>query len=409
MNERKCRGKRKERGFFYFFSEKNASVLSLQNQDSNRIIALDVARGLAVIGMYIQHFALNNFNGFVSGNTMILFMLCSGISYSIMAKSMMTRKIEPAVIRTRILARSIFIDLVGYVLIMLNGQFAVVLPSYAMLFILALLLINCSTKRLFVISFILFIISSPLMIMGLSLFSNTAILYDIAGGPLSAIAWSPVFVVGMIIGRFNLKNKHIAKLLIILGAIITIPIKLIALFILPNVRAVFEVWLAQLYSGTNSQIDAFAAWPLNTIPPQWQMLFVDGPQSGSIFELLIGTGGSLIILGLLCLLSNKIMTIFKPFSNVGRTSLTLYTIQFIIIWILGLIGIDVTSIDIGSIPFADIFIGLLVLVLGCLLAKMPNGPIEYLIKNFENIFIYNEAIDKETFSIKKSEPFVKDN
>ena len=48
-----------------------------------RLAALDAARGLAVAGMFIQHFALNQYNSFVSGNTMILFILCSGISYTL--------------------------------------------------------------------------------------------------------------------------------------------------------------------------------------------------------------------------------------------------------------------------------------------------------------------------------------
>ena len=53
-------------------------------RSSKRLLALDAARGLAVIGMFVQHFALNQTNSFVSGNTMILFMLCSGISYTLM-------------------------------------------------------------------------------------------------------------------------------------------------------------------------------------------------------------------------------------------------------------------------------------------------------------------------------------
>ena len=107
---------------------------------SGRLAALDAARGLAVIGMYVQHFALNERNSFVSGNTMILFILCSGISYSIMVRRMNEKGMEPSAFRARMLARAVFIDMAGYLLIMLNGPFAVVLPAYAMLFLLALLL-----------------------------------------------------------------------------------------------------------------------------------------------------------------------------------------------------------------------------------------------------------------------------
>lgn len=56
-----------------------------------RLDALDAARGLAVIGMYVQHFASNERNDFVSGNTMIPFMLCSGIAYTIMVQGMLEK------------------------------------------------------------------------------------------------------------------------------------------------------------------------------------------------------------------------------------------------------------------------------------------------------------------------------
>lgn len=76
------------------------------SRGTGRIVALDAARGLAVIGMYLQHFALNETNGsIVSGNTTLLFVLCGGISYSIMAGRMMDRGTDPAAFRTRMLAR----------------------------------------------------------------------------------------------------------------------------------------------------------------------------------------------------------------------------------------------------------------------------------------------------------------
>lgn len=155
---------------------------------TKRLLALDAARGLAVIGMYIQHFALNERNSFVSGNTMILFMLCSGISYTLMGRKLLAGEETAEEFRTRVLARSVFIDLAGYVLILLNGPFAVVLPAYAMLFSLALILIGRPAGTLAAVSAALYAAAPPLMIVGLSLFADAALLSDIAGGPLSALA-----------------------------------------------------------------------------------------------------------------------------------------------------------------------------------------------------------------------------
>lgn len=354
-----------------------------RKQGSERLIALDAARGLAVIGMFIQHFALNDANSFVSGNTMILFIFCSGISYSIMAQRMKEREVEPTAFRGRILARAVIIDLIGYVIIMLKAQFAVVLPTFAMLFILALTIVRSSTRRLIAISCVLFLVSPPLMLIGLSLFSGVALLSDIAGGPLSALAWMPVFVAGMAIGRLELHNTRTILRLIATGFIIVIPSKIIAAFVLPGLRQSVEAWLLQF---PIPQIDPNAIWPLNTQPILWHMLFVVAPQCGSTFELLIGTGLSLIILGMMCLISKKSSTILKPFSAVGRVALTLYVAQFIIAWALKIVGIDVTSIDIGAILFGDIFVAIITIIAGCLLARLPNGPIESLILRFTRMF-----------------------
>lgn len=165
------------------------------SRGTGRIVALDAARGLAVIGMYLQHFALNETNGsIVSGNTTLLFVLCGGISYSIMAGRMMDRGTDPAAFRTRMLARAVFIDMIGYLLIMLNTPFGVILPAYAALFVLALVLVRRSTRVLVATAAALIAVSPPLMILGGSVLSGAYLLGDIAGGPLSALALAPAFV-----------------------------------------------------------------------------------------------------------------------------------------------------------------------------------------------------------------------
>ena len=231
---------------------------------SGRLAALDAARGLAVIGMYVQHFALNERNSFVSGNTMILFILCSGISYSIMVRRMNEKGTEPSAFRARMLARAVFIDMAGYLLIMLNGPFAVVLPAYAMLFLLALLLIRSSARTLTAVSCVSFLVCPPLMLIGLSLFSDAALLYDLAGGPLSALAWLPVFTAGMALGRMELRSTRTAVRLVLGGAALLIPCKLFDIFLLPGIRQGFEAWLMRM--PVNYQIDEYAIWPRNAQP-----------------------------------------------------------------------------------------------------------------------------------------------
>lgn len=362
----------------------------VQPKGSRRLLALDAVRGLAVIGMYIQHFALSERNHFVSGNTMILFMLCSGISFTMMIQGMKQKGTENPAIRTRVLARAIFIDLTGYLILMLNGPFGVVLQAYAMLFLLALPLTKCTTKILTIISAISFVMCPPLMLIGMSLFEGVALLSDIAGGPSSALSWLPVFTVGMIIGRLDLSRTATAIRMAVTGIGILIPVKLFSLFTLPGIYQSFCDWLLQIYGTSPSIPDSYAVWPKNTLAPLWQMLFIDAPQGGSSFELLIGTGGSLIVLAAVLLLETKAAWSLRSFANIGRLSLTLYSIQFILAWILMLIDIAPTSI--AQFPMGDIVTGLLILAVSYLFSLQKTGPLENFIRKFENLFYPSKGV-----------------
>lgn len=366
----------------------------VQAKGSRRLLALDAVRGLAVIGMYIQHFALSERNRFVSGNTMILFMLCSGISFTMMIQGMKQKGTENSAIRTRVLARAIFIDLNGYLILMLNGPFGVVLQAYAMLFLLALPLTKCTTKILTIISAISFVVCPPLMLIGMSLFEGVALLSDIAGGPSSALSWLPVFTVGMIIGRLDLSRAATAIRMAVTGMGILIPVKLFSLFTLPGIYQSFCDWLLQIYGTSPSMPDSYAVWPKNTLAPLWQMLFIDAPQGGSSFELLIGTGGSLIVLAAVLLLETKSAWSLRSFANIGRLSLTLYSIQFILAWILMLI--DIAPASIAQFPMGDIVTGLLILTGSYLFSLQKTGPLETFIRKFENLFYPSKGIENGT-------------
>ncbi len=368
-------------------TEINTQELPAEKIENKRLLALDAVRGLAVIGMYIQHFASNARNSFVSGNTMILFMLCSGISYALMTKRMLLDHSEDKRMNTRILARAVFIDFAGYLLILLNGPFAVVLTAYAMLYLLARPFVRVPAKKLFIMAGAAFFICPPLMLIGQSLFENAALLSDIAGGPLSALAWMPVFLVGMGIGRLDLNKTDNFMRFILAGVLILIPTKLVETFVMPGISQAYMEW-SSLHQSVN-EVDIFAMWPKNTQPVLWHYLFISMPQGGSTCELLAGTGGSLIILGVFCLIGAKYKKLLKPLCNVGKLSLTLYVIQIAAGWLLCLINTDWTNalLDLGSIPLGDVIVAVFVILLSYLLVKAKISPFENMMRKFEKNFI----------------------
>lgn len=356
-------------------------------QESGRLLALDAVRGLAVIGMYVQHFALNEWNDFVSGNTMILFMVCSGISYTIMAQRMLAGNTQKKFLNTRVLVRSVFIDFAGYLLILLNGPFGVVLTAYAMLYLLVLPLVRLSTTKLFILSGAAFILCPPLMLIGMSLFEGAVLLKDIAGGPGSALAWLSVFLVGMAIGRLDLHRTETAIKFIAAGAIILMPVKLIETFVLPGIYQSYMEWASLNPAIVNAEIDVFAMWPYNTQPIMWHMLFISMPQGGSTCELLAGTGGSLILLGIFCLIEKSYGMFLKPFCNVGKLALTLYVIQIVAGWGLRIVDPDGPLMNIGVIPFGDVMLAIFVILLSYIFMRFSSGPFETVMRKLEKKFI----------------------
>ncbi len=216
-------------------SRSRSTTAISRRKGGGRLIALDAARGLAVLGMYLQHFGSNlTISSIVAGNTTLLFVLCGGISYSIMAQRMMERGSEPIAFRARMIARAVFVDIIGYLLIMLNTSYGIILPAYAALFVLALLLVRRSTRTIATTAVVLLFLAPPLMLFGSSMLKDSYLLSDIAGGPMSALALAPVFVAGMAIGRIDLTRIRTGVSLTVGGIVMLVTGKLLGNLVVPG-------------------------------------------------------------------------------------------------------------------------------------------------------------------------------
>ncbi|WOZ38935.1 DUF418 domain-containing protein [Paenibacillus polymyxa] len=357
-----------------------------------RLVALDAARGLAVLGMYLQHFGSNpSVSAIVSGNTTLLFVLCGGISYSIMGQRMMDRGAEATAFRARMLARAVFVDIIGYLLIMLNTSYGIILPAYAAMFVLALMLFRRSTRTIVTTAVVLLVTAPPLMILGSSIFSKAYLLGDIAGGPMSALALTPAFVAGMAIGRVDLTRLRTALSLAGSGIVMLVIGKVMAAFVLPNWNLHFEQWLISVQGTAPVQPDEYAIWPLNTESPMWQLLLGTAPHTASTFQTMIGLGISFLVMGVTCLVSKKTSAVLMPFAAVGRVALTMYAFQFVVVWILDLTKIG-HSLD--GVPFGNVMIAVATLLLGLLIAQRAVGPLEGLMRRFDRLFSSTQPVSQ---------------
>jgi uncharacterized membrane protein YeiB len=157
-----------------------------------------------------------------------------------------------------------------------------------------------------------------------------------------------------------------------------------AAYVLPAIREPFEAWLSSQPAYANAaEINEYAIWPRNCSPVFWHMLLVATPQSGTTIQLLMGMGASLLVLGILIWVEKRYRLILKPFSHVGQVALTLYALQFILAWIF-----ETTEIPygLGEVLFGDILVAILTTLVGCILAYLPVGFIEGLMRRVEKIF-----------------------
>lgn len=348
-----------------------------------RLVALDAARGLAVIGMFIQHFASTGISGgIVAGNTTLLFVLCGGMSYSIMAQRALRGTEPPSTFHSRMLARSVFIDVLGYTLILLNAPVGVILPAYAGLFVLALVLIRRSTRTLFVTAGVLLILAPPIMLAGMSYLTGAPVLGDLAGGPMSAIALAPAFVAGMALARLDLHRLRTLVTTMALGAAMMLLGMLCGSTFLPGISRDVETWQVATF-GTGPEPDRFAIWPMNTVSPNIGQLFWTAPHSASFFQTLTGLGLALLAFGLLGVIAHRAARLLEPLATAGRVPLTLYSLQFIVMWALGLFGIE---LQLGSVPFAELIVAAVTIGLAYLISLGGQGPLERAMRSFDGYF-----------------------
>lgn len=362
------------------------SAKYLRKEKSGRLLALDAARGLAVIGMYIQHFALSAWNGnIVSGNTMILFILCSGISFTLSYQANIRKSLSEADFRIRMLVRAVFIYAVGYLLILLNGPFGMVLPAFALLSLIGIPFKDWSIKRLAAATGLAFFICPVVMILGECLLSHASLLADFAGGPLSAVGMLPVFLLGMLLGRLDLHDTRKAFQFLVTGIALLLFVLLIDRTVLPIIRVSFENWLATLPAYQSyAEINEYAPWPQNVYPPLLHMLFYTAPQNGSFFTLLRGVGTSLVAFGL-CIFAQSICAkVLSPFTTVGKCSLTMYAIQFVLGWLIMLFELPFLEISFFG---WDILVALLVIAIAFLINLFGGGILEKGMRNFTAQFL----------------------
>lgn len=297
-----------------------------------RIAGLDLARGLAVIGMFAAHLLwidpfdiadLSTWTDVVNGRSSILFATLAGISIALLTGGRVpvsgaARERASA----RLALRALCIWVIGVLLILTQVPVYVILPAYAILFLLVLPLLRARPAFLFALAALLGLVMPWVQAAIIQLpFWDTALGADLGlliGLNYPFTVWIAFVVAGLGVGRLDVRALRTQVALVVVGAAL----------------AIVAYTLAAVAPATP---DTYLA-----------MVWTADPHSDGLLEV-FGSGGFAVAAVGLCLLLTRpwwrapdggeawlgpLGWLTLPLRAVGSMPLTAYVGQIVVWWVL---------------------------------------------------------------------------
>lgn len=371
-----------------------------------RLVGLDVARGIALIGMIAIHtMTSDDGDGNMSlawilalGKASALFAVLSGVGLAFITG-------RRAVPRGWLAPRMSLVTVVRGTVVLLIGlllgafvpgaEVMVVLPYLGVMFIVAGLLVSLRTRTLLVIGFAWTIIGpviSHLVRAGLpptvdnptnltlaSLASPidtfTVIFFT---GSFPVITWMAYVCIGMALGRSNLAARSTIGLMTVGGLVLTLGTVLLSQFFVHGAglyeRLAFDV-------SDRMSLDTFTDFVVfgssGQLPADsWWWLAVNAPHTGTPLDLLYTIGISLAVIGACLALTNVFSGRFSLLAVPGSMTLTMYALHSLLVGPMSelpdllIFGLHVVGLTVLALAWAQFF---------------QRGPLEEIVARITNL------------------------
>jgi len=313
---------------------------------SRRLVGVDVARALALIGMAATHL----FPGFTpdgelhvshvlaSGKASALFAVLAGVGLALASGA--HRPLTGGALRgaqVGVLTRAAVLLVVGLLLGRVESPPLVILAYYALLFVVAVPVLGLSSRTLAILALVAAVVT-PLASYALRQWVDPTPIDEPGGrdllvelfltGTYPVLTWTTYLFAGLAVGRSHLRRASVAAKLLVGGAALAVLARLASavLLDLAGGRSELESSTEPLRGPVD---DLLAAGLYGTAPPgDWRWLAVSAPHSGTTFDLAHTVGTSLAVLGV-CLLLARVLPKWSlvPLAAVGSMTLTLYTLH----------------------------------------------------------------------------------
>ncbi|MFE7766277.1 DUF418 domain-containing protein [Streptomyces sp. NPDC057438] len=326
-----------------------------------RLVGVDLARALAVFGMYVVHIAppLSATSGVASwiryiadGHSSVLFATLAGFSLMLIAGRREPKTgLAGRQAKARIAIRAVVLLVLGTVLAMEYGG-VIILGFYGIYFLLALPLVRLSAKTLAIIAaafalvtpqlaFALTSLLTPSVQNGINAYdpltrlSEVGVLDLLLTGFYPALTWMSFVIAGMALGRLDLSSGTVQKRLAALGASLTAAAYGMSLLLAGSgaLRSMAEDGSSSSGSGSMPLDSASMPSGGGSFPDMpASTLLTAGPHSGTTFDIIGSVGVAiLVIVGATVAMDRlpRLRRLATPVIAVGTMSLTAYVGHFL--------------------------------------------------------------------------------
>jgi uncharacterized membrane protein YeiB len=300
-----------------------------------RVGGLDVARGIAVLGMFGAHlgdtgelgWSPDTWMALVDGRPSILFATLAGVSLALLSggRTPATGR-ELARARTRILVRAAWVFAIGGVLELLDTDIAVILGVYAALFVLALPFLRWPPTRLLLTAGVVALAAPPLTL-AVGQYATeldeegNAFTFLMFTGYYPAAVWLSFVLVGLAVGRSDLGAARVRAGLVVGGTGAAV------LGYLGGWVSTRQLAPGQDLDGIEAGFGTSGSWD-----PAW---FAGAqPHTSTTFEV-VGSGGvAVAVIGVCLVVADLLPRLTYPLASVGALALTVYSAQIVAIRVL---------------------------------------------------------------------------
>jgi uncharacterized membrane protein YeiB len=338
-----------------------------------RILGLDVARGLAILGMAGAHIGETEafewldpttWTDLVHGRSSILFALLAGVSIALMTgRSVLPEPERLPSIRLNLVGRGAVIFVIGLALEMLNTPIAVILTLYGILYVAVIPFLRWRPWQLLLGAGVLALIGPALLA-----FLGAVMLHPfgtgigfVLYGTYPITVWLALVLGGMALGRMHVERLRTAVIALAVGVVLAVVgyglggIGQAAGFSTPVedssssfVDSLSFVDSSSFSDGSFPESDGGA---LST-PSGWEgypqalaasdplgavlaAVFAVEPHSGGTAEVLGSGGFALAVIALCLLLSRPLRWLLLPLGALGSMPLTAYSAHVLSIMLVG--------------------------------------------------------------------------